>query len=127
MAEELNMAEKFWIEQNKAQGADKLSEDLKRPKAQIEFELNLLQQKEFEQERVAREELKNPRVPVKDSEVTKCVPDDSPLLKSFVRRKEGGICAMSSASAQMSDEISKSEAKKSLADSRPDCVTRVRK
>lgn len=126
MSNELNVAEKFWIANHQSKGVDKLAEELKVPKALVEFELNVLKQKEFEQERLAPEELKNPRAPAKDSEVTQCVKDDSPLLKSFVRRKEGGICAMSSSAAMLSDEILKKAEKKSLSETRPDCVGKCR-
>jgi len=121
--DELNMAEKFYLEEHCAESVEKLAEALKRSVAQVQFELNLIEQKKFEQESAP---LPNPQIPVKESEVTTCV-KESPLLKSFARRKEGGVVVMNAAAAQMSDEISKAQRQKSVLQTRPDCVTRVRK
>lgn len=119
----LNLAERAYVSENYAKGVEALAEILKRPKALVEFELNMLEQQRFEQERAPVAEPKNA---VKPEEVTTVV-KDSPLLNSFVRRKEGGIVAINAASSMLSDELGKSQGKKSVLETRPDIVTRVRK
>lgn len=115
----LNMAERAFLESNQDKSIEELSEALKRPKNFIEFELKVLHQEKFEQE----------SAPIKKEEPVSVttVKKDSPLLNSFVRRKEGGVVAMSGAAAQLSDEVSKNSGKKTIFETRPDCVTRVRK
>lgn len=120
----LNMAEKAFLEANKNETLEKLSEALNRPKNFIDFELRLLEQRQFEQESAPQPDASKK---IEETPSVTTVKKESPLLNSFVRRKEGGVCAMSGAAAQLSDEVIKGSEKKSIFETRPDCITRVRK
>ncbi len=121
-ANPLNLVELAFLQDNLDKPVEQLAEALKRPKNFVEFEIKKLAQSKFEQESTPSEK----KVPAPES-VTTTVKKDSPLLNSFVRRKEGGVVAMSGAAAQLSDEVTKGQGKKTVLETRPDCVTRVRK
>lgn len=124
--DDLNMAEIAFLKEHEGKDLEFLAAALKRTKNQIQFELQKLAQEKFEQESTTQEEV-HPREnrEIKQDEVT-TAKKDSPLLNSFVRRKEGGVVAMSGAAAQLSDELTKSNGKKNIYEARPDCVRRVR-
>jgi hypothetical protein len=122
--ESLNMAEREFLKENKDKPLETLSAILKRPVAQIEFELQSIKQELFEQE--GKPVANSPEVSSTPAPSTP--PVDSPLLKTFARRKEGGVVAMTSAAAQMSDEIlQRKGSKKNVLHTKKDCVTTVRK
>lgn len=119
VVESLTIQDKFFIEHNKNLGVEELAKIMNRPASQIEDELRILEQKEFEQEKVAVAE--NP-----EREIT-TVKKNSPLFNAFARRKEGGVTIMTGTAAQLSDEIEKERGKKSLLESQKDSLTTVRK
>jgi hypothetical protein len=105
----LNIVEKIYLEENyKTIEAVKLADDLKRPVAFIQAEILVLQQQNFEQERATQEKKNAPEPAPAPSPP----PPESPLLKAFSRRKEGGVVSMNAAAAALGDELDKSRGKK---------------
>lgn len=119
---ELSAVEIFYIREKIAKGvkAEALAKEIGVPLQAVEKQITLLEQEKFEQE----------RLPPKPEEVAAppaaSPPPESPLLKAFTRRKEGGVMVMNATASELGDEIMKGKGK-SLLESRPDCVTTVRK
>jgi pyruvate/2-oxoglutarate dehydrogenase complex dihydrolipoamide acyltransferase (E2) component len=120
MSKELNIAEVFYIKENAKKGAEALAKELNCPVALVEFQLTVAAQEKFEQERAAPE----PQNPEPAPAPPPPAPE-SPLLKAFNRRKEGGVVSMSAAASQLGDELLKGK-QKSILETRKDCVTTVR-
>jgi len=121
--EALTTVERYFVENNASNmNAEEMAKIMNKPLSQIEDELRVLEQKQFEQEKGALSNLENA-----PGSSTAPVKKDSPLLKSFARRKEGGVTIMTGSAAQLSDEIEKERPKKTLLESQKDSLTTVRK